>query len=70
MDNCSVNDGVVDILVDRLGPNSLMLEGNFFHMRCCAHILNFIMKDGLDVIRDGIDRIRESVHFGQLLQKE
>ena len=25
LDNCSVNDGVVDILVDRLGPNSLML---------------------------------------------
>ena len=64
LDNCSVNDGVVDILVDRHGPNSLMLEGNFFRLRCCAHILNLIVKDGLDVIGDGIDRIRESVHFG------
>ena len=64
LDNCSVNDGVVDILVDRHGPNSLMLEGNFFHMRCCTHILNLIVKDGLDVIGDGIDRIHESVHFG------
>ena len=63
MDNCFVNDGVVDILVDRFGPNSLMLEGNFFRLRCCAHILNLIVKDGLDVIGDGIDRIRESVHF-------
>ena len=64
LDNCSVNDGVVDILVDRHGPNSLMLEGNFFHMHCCTHILHLIVKDGLDVIGDGIDRIRESVHFG------
>ncbi|XVF21307.1 hypothetical protein REPUB_Repub12eG0079700 [Reevesia pubescens] len=52
LDNCSVNDGVVDLLVDRLGLNSLMLEGNFFHIRCCAHILNLIVKDGLDVIGD------------------
>ena len=32
-------------------------------MRCCSHILNLTVKDGLDVIGDGIDRIRESVHF-------
>ncbi|KAG5536291.1 hypothetical protein RHGRI_023915 [Rhododendron griersonianum] len=27
-----------------------MLGGDLFHTRCCAHILNLIIKDGLDVI--------------------
>ena len=32
-------------------------------MRCYAHILNLIVKDGLDVIGDGVERVRESVLF-------
>ncbi|CAN1835893.1 Putative AC transposase [Linum perenne] len=32
-------------------------------MRCSAHILNLIVKDGLDVIRDGIEKIRASVLY-------
>ncbi|CAN0917180.1 Zinc finger BED domain-containing protein RICESLEEPER 2 [Linum grandiflorum] len=32
-------------------------------MRCSAHILNLIVKDGLDVLKDGIERIRETVLF-------
>jgi hypothetical protein len=32
-------------------------------MRCCAHILNLIVKDGLDVMKIAIENIRESVAY-------
>ena len=32
-------------------------------MRCCAHILNLIVKDGWEVIGEGIERIRDSVVY-------
>jgi hypothetical protein len=40
-----------------------MMKGNLFHMRCCVHILNLIVQDGLSVIEDGIERIRDSVSY-------
>lgn len=63
MDNCTSNDLLIEILKDSLLPSSLIMQGEFFHMRCCAHILNLIVKDGLEVIGDGIERVRESVAF-------
>jgi hypothetical protein len=40
-----------------------MLDGKLLHMRCAAHILNLIVKDGLEVIKDSIAKIRESVAY-------
>ncbi|KAG5515923.1 hypothetical protein RHGRI_036831 [Rhododendron griersonianum] len=51
VDNCSTNDAMIDLLWDKLDSTSLMLGGDLFHMRCCAHILNLIVKDELDVIK-------------------
>ncbi|KAF7142253.1 hypothetical protein RHSIM_Rhsim05G0141200 [Rhododendron simsii] len=51
VDNCSTNDAMIDLLWDKLDSTSLMLGGDLFHMRCCAHILNLVVKDGLDVIK-------------------
>ena len=64
VDNCSNNDGIIDILVEKLSlSNSLLLNGKFFHMRCAAHVLNLIVKEGLDVIGVEIEKIRESVAY-------
>ncbi|GMQ06568.1 hypothetical protein CsSME_00051105 [Camellia sinensis var. sinensis] len=63
VDNCSTNDAMITMLMDKLSNSSLLLGGTLFHMRCCAHILNLIVKDGLDVIRVGVEKIRESVAY-------
>ena len=64
VDNCSSNDGMIDILREKLSlNNSLLLNGKVFHMRCATHILNLIVKEGLDVIRVEIEKLRDSVAF-------
>uniref|UniRef100_A0ACD5Y415 Uncharacterized protein n=1 Tax=Avena sativa TaxID=4498 RepID=A0ACD5Y415_AVESA len=63
VDNCTSNDKAIHLLVKQLGTEKLMLKGIMLHMRCSAHILNLIVKDGLDVMRSAIEKIRESVAF-------
>jgi hypothetical protein len=61
LDNCSTNDALISELVRKIGKGKLLLEGKLVHMRCCAHILNLIVKDGLDVIQPATVKIHESV---------
>ena len=62
MDNCSSNDGMINILVEKLSlSDSLLLNGKFCHMQFVAHVLNLIVKKGLDVIEVEIENFRESV---------
>ncbi|KAH9707912.1 BED-type domain-containing protein [Citrus sinensis] len=63
LDNCSTNDAMVGRLKELLSTESLILSGNFFHMRCAAHILNLIVKDGLSVIESGITCVRDNVSY-------
>jgi hypothetical protein len=53
----------MDILPDKLDTSSLMMNGQLMHMRCVAHILNLIVKDGMSVLEHGIERVRDSVAF-------
>ncbi|XP_058216832.1 zinc finger BED domain-containing protein RICESLEEPER 2-like [Rhododendron vialii] len=69
VDNCSTNYAMVDLLWDKLDSTSLMLGGDLFHMRCCSHILNLIVEDGLDVIKVGIEKIQDSVAYWTASQK-
>ena len=50
MDNCSTNDAVIKIILDKLQRVALIMRGSMLHMRCAAHVLNLIVQDGLDVI--------------------
>ena len=69
VDNCSSNDAIIGILKDRLDIRALPLQGKFFHMRCCAHILNLIVKDGLEIIDGSIEKIRDSVAYWRATPK-
>ncbi|XP_039051009.1 zinc finger BED domain-containing protein RICESLEEPER 2-like [Hibiscus syriacus] len=69
VDNCTTNDSIIHKLLEKLPLRSLMLKGQLFHMRCCAHILNLIVQDGLSIIEEGIERIRDSVSFWGASQK-
>jgi hypothetical protein len=63
VDNCTSNDKALETLVTKIGKSKLVLEGTMLHMRCCAHILNLIVKDGLDAMQSAIHNIRESVAY-------
>lgn len=63
LDNCSSNDAAIPYLVRKIGKTKLMADGKFLHMRCCAHILNLIVKDGLEKLKDAIENFRDSVAY-------
>nr|XP_027083603.1 zinc finger BED domain-containing protein RICESLEEPER 2-like [Coffea arabica] len=64
LDNASANDSCVAILKNQLKlKNSLVCDGMLFHVRCCAHILNLIVQDGLKEIDKSVELIRECVKY-------
>uniref|UniRef100_A0A7N0V537 BED-type domain-containing protein n=1 Tax=Kalanchoe fedtschenkoi TaxID=63787 RepID=A0A7N0V537_KALFE len=64
VDNASSNDVAVDYLRKKFNKrNNLILNGEFMHMRCCAHILNLIVKDGLTLMEQSVTLIRKAVKY-------
>ncbi|KAJ1279080.1 hypothetical protein BS78_04G127900 [Paspalum vaginatum] len=63
LDNCSTNDSMMLKMQDKLPLDCLMLEGLLLHMRCAAHILNLIVRDGMSIMEKGIEKVRDSVGF-------
>ncbi|PKU75367.1 Putative AC transposase [Dendrobium catenatum] len=41
----------------------LFFGGRLFYVRCCAHILNLMVKDGIKSVEYIIDKIRDTVNF-------
>ncbi|CAN1246755.1 Zinc finger BED domain-containing protein RICESLEEPER 2 [Linum grandiflorum] len=54
---------MINLVKQKLVLSNLIGDGTLLHMRYSAHILNLIVKDGLDVLKDGIENIRKSVGF-------
>ncbi|KAL5564800.1 hypothetical protein UlMin_027964 [Ulmus minor] len=64
LDNATSNDVSVEALGAQLNLKGLLpCNGEFFHLRCCCHILNLIVQDGLADIDKSIWKIRESVKY-------
>ncbi|XP_077251806.1 zinc finger BED domain-containing protein RICESLEEPER 3-like [Tasmannia lanceolata] len=64
LDNASNNTVAVRTLVPVLSRKGMLLqEGRFFHVRCAAHVINLIVQDGLNEIKESVDVIRESVKY-------
>ncbi|XP_057791041.1 zinc finger BED domain-containing protein RICESLEEPER 2-like [Salvia miltiorrhiza] len=64
VDNASNNDVAIRILADTFSRNKkLLCGGKLFHVRCCAHILNLMVQEGLSRIAYIIEDIHESVLF-------
>jgi len=58
VDNAKYNDVMMSNLKKHLIPrNGLVSSGVFFHVQCCAHILNRIVQDGLQLIGDILEKI-------------
>ena len=43
MDNCSTNDAVIKIILDKLQRGALIMRRSMLHMRCAAHVLSLIV---------------------------
>jgi hypothetical protein len=64
LDNASVNNSMMDLLKGHLVKlNMLHSSGDVFHVRCAAHVINLIAKDGLQESDGAIHSIRESVRY-------
>ena len=64
LDNSFSNDNMQNTLKEHIClSNSLLLNGELFHIRCFAHILNLIVQDGLKIASDALHKIRQSVHY-------
>lgn len=64
LDNATSNDVSVVSLQTQLNLDGLLpSNGEFFHLRCCAHILNLIVQDGLKRIDYSVENIRDTVKY-------
>ena len=66
LDNTSSNNVAATrfrmIVSDRC-PNGLEADGKFFHVRCAAHIINLIVKDGFSLMLDSVEKLCRSVKY-------
>ncbi|VVA29613.1 PREDICTED: zinc finger BED domain-containing [Prunus dulcis] len=58
VDNATSNDHAGTLLSNKVNNwNGSILRGENMHMKCCAHILNLIVKEGLEDYHESITRI-------------
>ena len=64
VDNAAANDVALRYLKQTFSVRrSLPIEGKMFHARCCAHILNLCVQDGLDPTEEIVDKVRDGVKY-------
>ncbi|PHU18158.1 hypothetical protein BC332_13853 [Capsicum chinense] len=64
LDNASANDVVITHLKEKIGDwKGVIMRNNYLHVRCNAHILNLIVKEGLSEKNELISRVRNVVKY-------
>ncbi|CAL4947872.1 unnamed protein product [Urochloa decumbens] len=64
LDNAAANNTMVDSLKKNLvSKNLLPAKGQLLHHRCAGHVINLIVKSGLQVVEQVVVNIRESVKY-------
>ena len=64
VDNASSNDLAIEYLRRKIKDSVGSLLGcKFLHMRCCTHILNLIVQDGLKDLNELIVKVRNVVRY-------
>ncbi|KAH9762891.1 BED-type domain-containing protein [Citrus sinensis] len=67
VDNASTNDVAVNYMTMQLlawrNDDAIVLAGQYMHVRCCAHILNFIVVSGLNELHASVAAIRNAVKY-------
>ena len=59
-------DSAIQYLTNKLKTwrdDALLLDGEYLHVRCCAHILNLLANEGLGKIDKSIVSIRNAVKY-------
>ena len=64
VDNASSNDKAINFLPKKL--HKRYDEGKHFQIRCAAHVLNLIVKDGLDECSNSVDTVRNTIRYIKL----
>lgn len=66
VDNATANTSAIKrfhTAFSDVSPEALVLDGNFLHMRCCAHIINLIAKQGLVEVGENVLAIRNAIQY-------
>ncbi|XP_049364277.1 zinc finger BED domain-containing protein RICESLEEPER 2-like [Solanum verrucosum] len=64
LDNATANDAAIKSLKRRIEDwKGVMFENQFLHVRCNAHILNLIVKEGLDEQIEPVSHIRSAIKY-------
>lgn len=66
VDNATANTNALEKIrtaLEAKGDGALILKGEFMHMRCCAHILNLVVRDGLQEVINSVAAIRNAVQY-------
>ena len=66
VDNASTNKVAISSLKNKLKTwrnDALVLNGDYMHVRCCAHIMNNIVNKGLKKLDDNIVNIRNAMKY-------
>ncbi|KAK9206078.1 hypothetical protein WN943_016349 [Citrus x changshan-huyou] len=66
VDNASANKVAITYLTNKLKTwrdGALVLNGDFIHVRCCAHIMNLIVNEGLKKLDNSIISIHNAVKY-------